>query len=218
MLPAVSPHRQRIAGSGRTGYASPIVDIRTATLDDLAAIVDTAARAFDGEAMLRWSFGEDRFEERIRRHFRHYDGENAMRGWIRVIDDGAGFAVWIPPDAREEHEAIGPAPPDAVTEIMADHADHHAAFWGWVDEHQPREPFVYLSHVCVAPERQGEGLGTALMRDGLAAADRDGVPAWLETSRAPNAAYYERFGFRTVVDEEAPGGGPRIWFMRRDPA
>jgi hypothetical protein len=56
------------------------------------------------------------------------------------------------------------------------------------------------------------------MRDGLAAADRQGVPAWLETSKAPNAAYYERLGFRTVVDEEAPGSGPRIWFIRRDPA
>jgi ribosomal protein S18 acetylase RimI-like enzyme len=194
------------------------VDVRTATLDDLPAIVDTAARAFEKEAMLRWSFGEDGFEDRIRRHFRHYDAENARRGWIRVIADGAGFAVWIPPDAREEHETIGPAPADAVTEIMGDHAEHHAAFWGWVDEHQPREPFAYLSHICVAPELQGQGLGTALMRDGLGEADRKGAPAWLETSRPRNVAYYERFGFRTAADEEAPGGGPRIWFMRRDPA
>ena len=70
----------------------------------------------------------------------------------------------------------------------------------------------------MAPERQGEGIGTALMRDGLARADRAGVAAWLETSKAANAAYYERFGFQTVVDEDAPGGGPHIWFMRRDPA
>jgi hypothetical protein len=55
------------------------------------------------------------------------------------------------------------------------------------------------------------------MRDGLASADRAGIPAWLETSKATNAAYYEHFGFRTVVDEDAPGGGPHIWFMRHDP-
>ena len=41
---------------------------------------------------------------------------------------------------------------------------------------------IYLSHIGVAPERQGEGLGTSLMRDGLASADRDGVATWLETS------------------------------------
>ena len=107
-----------------------MVDLRTATLEDLAVIVDTAARSLDAEAMLRWSFGEERFEERIRQHFTHYDGENARRGWIRLAADGAGIAVWIPPDAREEHEAIGPAPPGAENEILGDHADHHAAFWG----------------------------------------------------------------------------------------
>ncbi len=87
-----------------------------------------------------------------------------------------------------------------------------------VGEHEPKEPLSYLSHIGVAPERQGEGIGSALMHDGLARADRAGVAAWLETSKATNAAYYERFGFHTVVDEDAPGGGPHIWFMRRDPA
>ena len=82
------------------------MDIRTATLEDLEVIADTAARSLDSEAMLRWSFGEERFEERIRKHFLHYDGENARRGWVRLAADGAGIAVWIPPDAREEHEAM----------------------------------------------------------------------------------------------------------------
>lgn len=193
-----------------------MVAVRTATPEDLPAIADTAARAFDAEAMLRWSFGQERFEERIRQHFRHYDGEMVRRGWIRLAEGGAGFAVWIPPDAREEYEGIGAAPPGAEGEILGD-PDHHAAFWGWVEEHQPAEPLVYLSHICVAPERQGQGLGGALMLDGTARADREGVPIWLETSRAGNAGYYERFGFRTVVAEDAPGDGPRIWFMRRDP-
>ncbi len=194
-----------------------MVDIRTATPEDLAVVVDTAARSLDGEAMLRWSLGEDRFRERVRQHFTHYDGVNARRGWIRMTADGAGIAVWIPPDAREDHAAIGPAPPGAEDEVLGDHAERHAAFWGWVEEHEPEEPLMYLSHIGVTPERQGEGLGSALMHDGLAVADREGVPAWLETSRAENADYYEGFGFRTVTDEDAPDGGPHIWFMRRDP-
>lgn len=195
-----------------------MIDVRTATSDDLAAIVDTAARSLDTEAMLRWSFGTERFEERIRLHFAHYDGENARHGWIRVAADGAGVAVWIPPDAREAHEAIGPAPSGAEREILGERADHHAAFWGWVEDHQPDEPMTYLSHIGVAPERQGQGLGGALMRDGLSRADAEGFPVWLETSKATNAAYYEGFGFATMQDEDAPGGGPHIWFMRRDPA
>jgi ribosomal protein S18 acetylase RimI-like enzyme len=195
-----------------------MVQVRTATSDDLAVVVDTAARSLDAEAMLRWSFGEERFEERIRRHFTHYDGENARHGWIRVAGDGAGIAVWIPPGAREVHEAIGPAPAGGEAEILGDNAERHATFWGWVGEHEPREPLLYLSHIGVAPERQGEGIGTALMRDGLAPGHHDDVPTWLETSRPNNVTYYEGFGFRTVVDEDAPDGGPHIWFMRRDPA
>lgn len=193
------------------------MEIRTATPADVPLVADTAARSLDAEAMLRWSFGEERFEERIRQHFLHYDGENVRHGWVRLAAEGARIAVCIPPDAREAHEAIGPAPAGAEDEILGDRADHHAAFWGWVGEHEPQEPLSYLSHIGVAPEQQGEGIGTALMHDGLARADRDGVAAWLETSKARNATYYEGFGFRTVVDEDAPDGGPHIWFMRRDP-
>src|SRR5256712_4464923 len=100
-----------------------MVQVRTGTREDLPVIVETAARSLDAEAMLRWSFGEERFEERIRRHFTHYDGENVRHGWVRIAADGAGGAVWIPPDAREEHEAIGPAPPGDEGEILADHAE-----------------------------------------------------------------------------------------------
>jgi ribosomal protein S18 acetylase RimI-like enzyme len=195
-----------------------MVEIRTATPEDLAAIVDTASRSLDAEAMLRWSFGEERFEERIRRHFAHYDGENARHGWVRLAADGAGIAVWIPPGARAAYEAIGPAPPGEEAEILGDHAEFHAGFWGWVQGHDPPGPFCYLSHIGVTPEHQGEGLGGALMRDGLESADRESVPTWLETSRLENAAYYEGFGFRTVMDEDAPAGGPHVWFMRREPA
>lgn len=190
--------------------------IRTATVDDLTVVVDTAARALDDEAMLRWSMGEDRFKERVRRHFAHYDGGNVRRGWVRVADDGAGIAVWIPPDQHEEHDALGVAPPGEEVEILGDPA-RHAAFWGWVEDHAPDDPVLYLSHIAVAPERQRQGLGKALMRDGMARADGDGLPIWLETSKADNIGYYEALGFRTVTGEDAPGGGPRIWFMRRDP-
>ena len=135
-----------------------VVDIRTATLEDLAVIVDTAARSLDAEAMLRWSFGEERFEERIRRHFAHYDGEKRGEAGSDSPPTERGSRCG-PPDAREEHEAIGPAPPGAENEILGDHADHHAAFWGWIEEHQPEEPLSYLSHSVWHPSDKAKASG-----------------------------------------------------------
>ncbi len=117
--------------------------------------------------------------------------------------DGAGIAVWIPPEDREEYETIGPAPPGDEDAILGDHADHHAAFWGWVGEHEPQEPLSYLSHIGVAPERQGEGIGTALMHDGLA--QRGQAPAsprgWRRprprTRRTTSASASGRWSTRT---------------------
>jgi ribosomal protein S18 acetylase RimI-like enzyme len=195
-----------------------VVSVRTATPEDLAIVAETAARAFEGEAMLRWSFGEDRFEERVRLHFTYYDGENIRHGWVRMTADGAGIAVWVPPDAREEYEAIGPAPAGHEDEILAGNDERWAGFWGWVEEQEPAEPFLYLSHIGVVPERQGQGLGQVLMRDGIDRSERLGVPIWLETSRTGNVKFYESFGFRIAVEEDAPHGGPHVWFMRRDPA
>ncbi len=43
------------------------------------------------------------------------------------------------------------------------------------------------------------------------------MPAFLSTGTRRNVDIYGRSGFRVVDEADAPGGGPRIWFMRRDP-
>ena len=72
-----------------------------------------------------------------------------------------------------------------------------------------------LDIVAVDPACQGRGTGTALIRHGLALADRDGVPAFLETGKPRNVPYYERLGFRVAEEGDAPDGGPHMWFMLR---
>jgi hypothetical protein len=44
-----------------------------------------------------------------------------------------------------------------------------------------------------------------------------GVPAFLSTGTPRNVKIYGRSGFRVMDEADAPGGGPHIWFMRRDP-
>lgn len=82
-----------------------------------------------------------------------------------------------------------------------------------VAAHHPPEPHSYLATLGVDPELQGRGLGTALLRHWLEDADRWGHPAYLETDRAENLAFYGRQGF--AVEGEVPILGVRVWRMRR---
>ena len=64
---------------------------------------------------------------------------------------------------------------------------------------------------------RGHGIGSALIRHGLARADAVGQGSILETGTATNVVLYEHFGYRVVDEGDPPGGGPHIWFMRWDP-
>ena len=78
-------------------------------------------------------------------------------------------------------------------------------------------PHWYLGYLGARRDRQGQGLGTQMLRQVLAGADTDGVPAYLESSNERNLALYERNGFRVVGELRALGHGPTIWRMWREP-
>jgi hypothetical protein len=46
--------------------------------------------------------------------------------------------------------------------------------------------------------------------------DREGQPAYLESSKERNVSLYARFGFE-VIDELRSEGAPTIWRMWREP-
>ena len=54
------------------------------------------------------------------------------------------------------------------------------------------------------------------MRPVLERCDRDGLPAYLETQKESNLAFYERCGFAVERKLEVRGAPP-VWTMRREP-
>ena len=58
-----------------------------------------------------------------------------------------------------------------------------------------------VSSVTVPEDQQGKGLGSALMADICADADRSGVILMLIADTAKLADWYARFGFDTIQNE-----------------
>lgn len=82
----------------------------------------------------------------------------------------------------------------------------------------PRPPHWYLEFIGTDPPHQGRGFGSALIAPVVAEADRQGVGAYLESSKESNLAFYARFGFVAGEPITLPGkGAPPMWPMWRDP-
>jgi GNAT superfamily N-acetyltransferase len=188
------------------------VSIARATPDRVPDLATLLGRAFADDPMLVWPFGPGRTDV-ITDFFRAFDERIAALGWLWEAGRGLGVAAWIPPGRDDAMLHID----RTIRPTLVGAEARHGELWEWIAGNFPDEPFWYLDHIAVKADHRGSGLGAALIGHGLAFADRDGVPAFLETGRPENVGYYEHRGFRTVSDADAPEGGPHIWFMRYDP-
>lgn len=79
----------------------------------------------------------------------------------------------------------------------------------------PREEHWYLHVIGTEPDRQGKGVGAALLRSRLERCDREGLPAYLESSKLTNVPLYEHFGFEVTGTLGMPEAAPPITKMWR---
>jgi len=189
----------------------------TATLDQVPALAAVLARTFSDDPMIRWPFHDHDVVERSEPMFAALLGEYAALGFVIEAGGGAGVAAWIPPSSDVGLEQVDVATRALIAGLTDDAGARYDAFWDWLESFLPTEPHWFLDMVGVEPARQGEGIGSVLIGHGVDHARADGVPAFLETGKPRNVPYYERFGFHVAHEDDAPEGGPHIWFMRLDP-
>lgn len=85
-----------------------------------------------------------------------------------------------------------------------------------IETHYPRQSVHYLHFAGCHPDHQGNGYGGAAIRAGLAVADRERVPAYLETATPGNVALYARLGFEVVAEWDV-ASKLHFWGMLRQP-
>ena len=179
---------------------------------DPTRVIATLALAFSIEPWLRWLFPQtDRFHAGFPDLVHVSAGAAFDAGTADVVYDGAAAALWVSPGAQANDEAWAAffqrhVDATRLEEVLA---------WGQaVGEHHPSEPHWYLAMIGVDPHWQGQGFGSQLLRHGLARCDRDGLPAYLETTLPRNRVLFERHGF-TALTELRVADTPPVWPMLR---
>ena len=192
---------------------------------DIFAAADVLVRSFADDPGLRFVLPDSADRDRLGPSLAHAVLRYALRCGAPLMtpDVIRGVALWFAPGASAPTDddlaetgiagvpdQLGPEAWQRLQRLL----DH-------LDALHPRyapEPHWYLAMLGVDPAWQRQGLGESLIRPILAAADRDGLPCYLEAPTADNARYYTRLGFRVIAETDVPDSNVHVWLMRREPA
>ncbi|MEW2356723.1 GNAT family N-acetyltransferase [Spirillospora sp. NPDC029432] len=189
------------------------VVVREAEGADVARAARTLREAFADYPFTRHVIAEDDHLGRLERFQELFVARVGLPyGKVWVEDDVRAVAVWTTPETPPD--VLGELVP-RFAELAGDRLEAYEAAEAVMAAQRPEGPVWFLGTVGVDPAAQGLGLGAAVVRPGIEAAERAGVPAFLETSEGRNVKFYQRLGFEVVSEYDLPDGGPRTWSMIR---
>jgi GNAT superfamily N-acetyltransferase len=197
--------------------------LRSAEVPEAAAVL---ARAFWEYPETLHLLGTGRRRRAVLPRFLASDCRDAIAGGgARAARDASGrivgLALWLPPGSypvpvrrqvRQLVELLPSLPWTApiLPELVRSQRTMRPA--------HPREAHFYLRVLGVDPRVQGTGVGSGLMKQTLAEADRLGVGCYLTTAVEVNVAWYARFGFEVLEELRPTPAWPVTWRLWRPPA
>lgn len=191
--------------------------VRPVRAEELARFYAVLARAFEDDPVTEFLFPDA--SSRVRRlqaFYRTMMPAMAAHGRMDTSDSLLGGAVWQAPSP--------PAPGLGATLSMLlrsslalrSRAPAGLELGRTLEALHERRPHWYLAILGTDPKHQGAGIGSALIAPVLERCDREGVLAYLESSKERNLRFYERHGFEVLREVQVPGG-PVMWPMLRSP-
>lgn len=194
--------------------------VRSARPDELAQVGASLAAAFAGDPLWTWMASPS--ADWTARAGAWFAAEAAIalagHGEVLVDDDVRGAAIWSPPGrwktgARESAALAIPS-----LRLMRTRIRRGLRCVSYLEAHHPARPHHwYLALLGTDPAHQGAGVGSALITAVTDRCDRDGLPAYLESSKEQNVPYYARHGFEASDPLSPPPDGPPVWPMWREP-
>jgi ribosomal protein S18 acetylase RimI-like enzyme len=191
-----------------------VATVKTLAAADAAPAIDTIVLAFAADPMTRWTWPDaHQYLATMPRLARAFGGRAFAHGSALACAGFTGVALWLPPGVHPDEEALnevvlGTVPPSSRASSMA--------IFEQMAQYHPNGPHWYLPLIGVDPAHQGQGYGDALMSHAVAQADRDRLPAYLESTSPRNIPLYRRHGFEALGRIQV-GTSPPLVPMLRSP-
>ena len=188
--------------------------IKSAGTSGRRQIVDCLTLAFSTDPVARWTYpNSQQYLEYFPNFIRLLGGRAFESETAFYINSFTAAALWLKPGVMPDEEALGALVQNTVSQNLQGEV---FAFLEQMGRFHPPEAHWYLPLIGVDPTQQNRGFGTMLMQHALDACDRDGLPAYLESSNPRHITLYQRHGFEIVGTIQA-GSSPPMFPMRREP-
>jgi GNAT superfamily N-acetyltransferase len=192
--------------------------IRALRADDVVPLAMTQARAFYEDPLQVWTLPDPSTRLQVLTQL--------FEMMIRVVslplgesytdDTRSVGALWAPP-GRWLVDSETAAQLEPMSTMVAGRLPWMRRCWEAISKVHPVERHFYLSGLGTDPPLQGQGLGSAALMPVLARCDTENIPAYLESTKERNNAFYGRHGFEVTGTIVVPPDGPTLWTMWREP-
>ncbi|MCH9815452.1 MAG: GNAT family N-acetyltransferase [Actinomycetia bacterium] len=192
-------------------------DARIATRADRIRLVDILTSAFAGDPLVEHITGTGPGRDNSRRAIFTTEVDRYLAFEKTFLSsNGAGAATWAHSSQRgyswwqQPMALLGSVRFSGLLGVRRAVAAYRA-----VEANHPTEPHYYLASIGVQPDAKSTGAGSQLIRTMLRRADAEGVPTYLECSKAENVGFYERLGYDVRSRFSFGPGGPPVAGMWR---
>jgi ribosomal protein S18 acetylase RimI-like enzyme len=192
--------------------------VRKATTQDVPELARTLASAFSTDPVFTWMMPKRNQVERLRRFFAATLTHALKHEAVFTSERLDGVAVWLPPDKWKvpPGDILGLMP--AMLRSFAERTPRALRTLSAIERHHPKHPpHWYLEALGTHRDAQRGGIGSAVIGLMLERCDREGVPAYLESSNEENIPFYRRHGFDVTEEIVLGKDSPPEWGMWRDP-
>lgn len=167
------------------------------TVDHRDLVVKILSESFDDNKSVNYVVKQDgKRQERIRELIDYSFNICYAFGDVWIADDDQACALVLYPDKKRlTPTAILWDVKLALSSIGLTRVGQVLSRESMIKSFHPKEQFIYLWYIGVAPELQNKGSGSKLLKEIITDSEKQGKPIYLETSVNRNLAWYKKYGF-----------------------